>query len=140
MSRCPLEHAEMQQFEASRTPEAPLLGLPARRGCPAEMQLSIFVVSYNTRELTRRCLRSILEADPAASHEIIVVDNASADGSADMVERDFPSVRLLRSATNLGFAAGNNLARSHARGERFLLLNPDTRVRGDAIDRLLAFS
>jgi len=104
------------------------------------MDLSIFIVSYNTRELTRRCLRSILDAKPAASHEIIAVDNASSDGSADMIAREFPGIRLLRSEVNLGFAAANNLARRQARGERFLLLNPDTRVRGDAIDRLLAFS
>ena len=104
------------------------------------MQLSIFVVSYNTRELTRRCLRSVLDSGLAAPYEILLVDNASADGSADMVEREFPSVRLLRSEINLGFAAGNNLARQSARGERFLLLNPDTRVQPGAIDRLLAFS
>ena len=104
------------------------------------MELSIFVVSYNTRELTRRCLQSLLDARIAASHEIILVDNASADGSADMVARDFPSVRLVRSELNLGFGAGNNLARRHASGERLLLLNPDTRVIGDAVDRLLAFS
>jgi GT2 family glycosyltransferase len=104
------------------------------------MDLSIFIVSYNTRELTRRCLQSVFEAGVAAEHEIILVDNASADGSADMVEREFPSVKLVRSDVNLGFAAGNNLARRHARGDWLLLLNPDTRVLGDAIDRLLAFS
>ncbi len=104
------------------------------------MDLSIFVVSYNTRELTRRCLRSILDSGIRADYEIIAIDNASADGSAEMVEREFPSLRLLRSDVNLGFAAGNNLARRHARGARFLLLNPDTRVQGDAIERLLAFS
>jgi GT2 family glycosyltransferase len=104
------------------------------------MQLSIFVVSYNTRELTRECLRSILDSGLRAEYEIVLVDNASADGSADMVASEFPSVRLIRSPDNLGFAAGNNLARRHARGERLLLLNPDTRVLPGAIDRLLAFS
>jgi len=104
------------------------------------MNLSIFVVSYNTRELTRRCLRSLLDSGIGVECEILLVDNASADGSAEMVEREFPSVRLLRSDVNLGFAAGNNLARQAARGERFLLLNPDTRVQPGAIDRLLAFS
>jgi len=104
------------------------------------MDLSIFVVSYNTRELTRRCLRSILDSSLRAEYEILVVDNASADGSADMIAQEFPSVRLVRSDVNLGFAAGNNLARRYAQGERFLLLNPDTRVAPDAIERLLAFS
>ncbi len=104
------------------------------------MDLSIFIVSYNTRELTRECLRSVLASRIEAGYEIVLVDNASSDGSAEMVAREFPSVRLVRSDTNLGFAAGNNLARRHAQGERFLLLNPDTRVREDAIDRLLAFS
>lgn len=104
------------------------------------MDLSIFIVSYNTRELTRRCLQSILDARPAVEYEIVLVDNASRDGSADAIEREFPSVRLIRSDTNLGFAAANNRARREAKGERFLLLNPDTRVSRDAIDRLLAFS
>ena len=74
------------------------------------MELSIFIVSYNTREFTRSCLRSIIESPISVEYEIIVVDNASADGSADMIERDFPEVRLLRSDVNLGFAAGNNTA------------------------------
>ena len=104
------------------------------------MQLSIFVVSYNTRELTCECLRSILASGVRVDYEVLVVDNASADGSADRIEREFPTVRLIRSEKNLGFAAGNNLARQHARGERLLLLNPDTRVLPGAIDRLLAFS
>jgi GT2 family glycosyltransferase len=97
-------------------------------------------VSYNTRELTRRCLQSVYDAHGAFDFEVVLVDNASADGSADMVEREFPAVRLIRSAENLGFAAGNNLARQHATADRFLLLNPDTRVFPDAIERLLAFS
>jgi hypothetical protein len=104
------------------------------------IELSILIVSYNTRDLLRRCLSSIFEAAPAVRYEVIAVDNASADGSADMIEREFPAVRLVRSRTNLGFAAGNNLARRDARGERLLLLNPDTRVHPGAIDRLFEFS
>jgi GT2 family glycosyltransferase len=110
------------------------------RGPRNVMDLSILIVSYSTRDLTRCCLQSIIDSQTAVDHEIIVVDNASADGSADMIEREFPAVRLIRSDANLGFAAGNNLARRSARGDRFLLLNPDTRICGDAIDRLLAFS
>lgn len=104
------------------------------------MDLSILIVSYNTRDLTRRCLQSIRDARPAAEYEVIAVDNASADGSADMIEREFTDVRLIRSPENVGFAAGNNLARRHARGGRLLLLNPDTRVHPGAIDRLFEFS
>lgn len=104
------------------------------------MDLSIFIVSYNTRELTRRCLESIYATPPAAECEIILVDNASSDASADMVARDFPDVHLIRSAENLGFAAGNNLARRRANANRLLLLNPDTRVMPGAIDALLDFS
>lgn len=104
------------------------------------MDLSIFIVSYNTCELTRACLRSLFASPPSVDFEVIALDNASADGSADMIAREFPGVRLIRSAENLGFAAGNNRARREARGERFLLLNPDTRVHPGAIDRLLAFA
>ena len=104
------------------------------------MDLSIFIVSYNTRDLTRRCLQSVYAAGLEAEYEIVLVDNASADGSADMVESEFPAVRLIRSKTNFGFAAGNNLARKSASAERFLLLNPDTRVMPGAISRLLDFS
>jgi GT2 family glycosyltransferase len=94
----------------------------------------ILIVSYNTSDLTSACLLSV------GSRPVIVVDNASTDGSADAVAAEFPGVRLIRSERNLGFAAANNLAARHATGEYLLLLNPDTVVLEGAIDRLLEFA
>lgn len=101
--------------------------------------VSILIVSYNTREMTRDCLRSVI-AETRVPHEILVIDNASADGSAEAVARDFPQVRLFAEKVNHGFARANNIAAAEASGEYILLLNPDTLVLDGAIDRLLAFA
>jgi len=106
----------------------------------APIDLTIIVVSYNTRALTLRCLRSVFERTRGPAFELLVVDNASTDGSADAIARDFPQVRLMRSETNLGFARANNLAARAARGAYLLLLNPDTWILDDAIGTLLAFA
>lgn len=102
--------------------------------------LSVVVVSYETRELTLRCLETLVATTRALRPEIIVFDNASRDGSADAVAAAFPEVTLIRSPANLGFAAGNNLAARHARGQYLLLLNPDTEIHPGAIEALLAFA
>jgi len=96
------------------------------------MPVSVLIVSWNAREWLARCLRS-LAASPC---QIIVVDNDSADGSADMVRRDFPAVHLVASPRNLGFAGGVNRARQAATQTALLLLNPDIEVTGRAVDRL----
>ena len=87
--------------------------------------VSVVVVSYNTRDILRRCLARLTEELAALRGEAIVVDNASADGSADMVAAEFPDVHLVRCAVNLGFAAGNNRGFALARGRYVVLLNPD---------------
>lgn len=103
--------------------------------------VTIIVVSYNTREMTLACLRSVFEQTTRMPFELIVVDNQSEDGSADAIEAEFGGrVRLIRAGTNLGFAAANNLAAEDARGEYLLLLNPDTVVLDRGIERLLAFA
>lgn len=103
-------------------------------------RVSIIIVSYNTREMTLECLRSVF-AETRDSFELIVLDNASVDGSADAIDTAFGArVRLIRSERNLGFAGGNNAAANDARGDFLLLLNPDTVVLDGAIDRLLAFA
>lgn len=102
--------------------------------------VTIIVVSYNTRDMTLACLASVQAETRAASYELIVIDNASADGSADAVAARFPGVRLIRSAENLGFARANNVASDAARGRYLLLLNPDTVVLRGAIDTLVAFA
>ena len=101
--------------------------------------VSILVISYNTRAMTLDCLRSVT-AETTLPHELIVLDNASPDGSAAAVAEAFPEVRLIASPVNHGFAAGNNLAARAARGRYLLLLNPDTLVLDHAIDRLVAFA
>ena len=87
--------------------------------------VSILIVSFNTRELTRECLASVRVESADLCSEVIVVDNASSDGSADMIAHDFPEVTLLRSGVNLGFGNGNNRAIEHARGRYLVLLNTD---------------
>lgn len=86
---------------------------------------TIIVVNYNGGSRLQACLRSLVD-DLAASDEIILVDNASTDGSADAAERAFPDVRILRSPINLGFGGGNNLGARHASGEHLAFINPDT--------------
>jgi GT2 family glycosyltransferase len=103
-------------------------------------QLSILVISYNTARLTLACLASVVAETQATTYEIIVVDNASSDASADAIAAALPKVRLIRSDENLGFARANNLAAGIAKGDLLLLLNPDTVVLDGAIDRLMAFA
>ena len=90
--------------------------------------LSILIVNWNTRELLAVCLSSIFAHPPAGALEVIVVDNDSRDGSAQMVKDDFPEVKLRVPGKNTGYAAGNNLAFELATGEWLLTLNPDTEV------------
>jgi N-acetylglucosaminyl-diphospho-decaprenol L-rhamnosyltransferase len=102
--------------------------------------ITIIIVSYNTQAMTLECIRSVLEQTSVARCEVIVVDNASKDGSADAIRRNFPDIKLIASAENLGFARANNLAARHAHGSRLLLLNPDTVILDHAIDRLHEFA
>jgi len=103
------------------------------------VDLSIVVVSFNARDYLRRCLASVLEHTKGVSCEVIVVDNASWDGSAQMVQAEFPQVTLVRLTTNLGFAAGCNRGMERAAGEFILLLNPDTDLAEDAFSPMVAY-
>lgn len=107
------------------------------------MRLSVVIVSWNTRELLRRCLQTLrqdLEAYPGAGRfEVFLVDNASADGSAQMVAKEHPWVKLTANSENRGFAAANNQAFATASGDYVLLLNPDTEVQPGAIAHLIHF-
>lgn len=110
------------------------------------LDLSIIIVSWNVRALLCECLTSIF-ASPimtaaVAGHvpvEVIVIDSASSDGSAEAVAAAFSQVRLTTAADNIGFVRGNNLGLAQARGRYLLLLNPDTRVVGDALAQMLAY-
>jgi N-acetylglucosaminyl-diphospho-decaprenol L-rhamnosyltransferase len=106
-------------------------------------RVSILIVNWNARDPLARCLRSLTAAFQSGAgsetaFQVIVLDNASSDGSADMVARDFPQVQLLRESQNYGFAGGVNRARRAATSERLLLLNPDIEViaGGNAIKTL----
>jgi GT2 family glycosyltransferase len=98
--------------------------------------LSIVIVSYNSRDDLVRCLASLHDGPPAVAHEIIVVDNASADGSAAAARR-WSDVQVIDAGANRGFAAATNLGIRVSRGEYLLLLNSDTIVPAGAVDRLL---
>ena len=100
------------------------------------LDVSIIIVSFNARADLERCLESLHASPPAASHEIIVVDNASSDGSADAARR-WPDVRVIETGANLGFARANNDGIRASAGAHLLLLNGDTIVPPHAIDRLL---
>jgi len=125
------------------------------------MHLGVVIVSYNVRDLLRACLQSVYEdlaRTPGLTAQVVVVDNASADGSAVMVAEEFPLVRLVASQENLGFARGNNVGlrllgfggqRSEVGGQRsevggrrpeaVLLLNPDTELQPGALAELTRF-
>lgn len=102
-------------------------------------KISVIVVSYNTREMTLECLRSI-QAETTLAHEVIVIDNVSSDGSAEAIAAEFPTIKLLAESENHGFAKANNIAAKDASGDYILLLNPDTVVLDGAIDRLFEFA
>ena len=104
------------------------------------MDLSIIVVSYNTRQLLDDCLRSLYAAEaPPGGMEVIVVDNASADGSPAMVRERYPQARLIVSAENRGYSAANNQGAAVAAGDTLLYLNSDTVVAADALVKPLCY-
>ncbi|MEZ6003188.1 MAG: glycosyltransferase family 2 protein [Planctomycetota bacterium] len=106
----------------------------------AAPELSVLVVSYQTRELTLEAVRSLLAETREVSIEVLVLDNASSDGSAEAIAGEFPGVTLFALKENLGFGAANNFLAERARGRRLLLLNPDTVVLDGAVDKLWAFA
>jgi hypothetical protein len=100
--------------------------------------LVVVIVSYNTRADLERCLRSLREHPPAVSHEIVVVDNASSDGSVEAVRSGWPTARVIAMKTNVGFARANNAAIRQTASDLILFLNSDTVVRAGSIDALIA--
>lgn len=99
----------------------------------APVDVSVILVSYNTRELTKQCLASLREKTRGVSCEVWVVDNASRDGSAAMIRECFPDVKLIENGENLGFGRANNRALLRARGTYCFLLNTDTLLRNNAV-------
>ena len=101
--------------------------------------LAIIIISYNTRDMTLAAIASA-KTETRTPHEIIVVDNASEDGSADFIAQAHPDVRLIRSNVNHGFGPAHDIALAHSRAPWVLLLNPDTIVLDRAIDQLMDFA
>jgi GT2 family glycosyltransferase len=128
---------------------------------PKSKMLAVLIVNWNVRDLLRACLLS-LQAHPATTHaqHIFVVDNASSDGSVDMLRAEFPDVQVIANATNRGFTGGNNdglkaigneewgmrndlhspFPTPHSAFDYVLLLNPDTEVTAGALDAMLAYA
>jgi GT2 family glycosyltransferase len=103
------------------------------------MDLSVIIVNWNTRDMLRDCLASLPAATKGLTTEVLVVDNASGDGSATMVAKEFPGARLIEAGDNLGFSRANNLALAQAAGAGLLLLNPDTVCPPASLARLYRF-
>lgn len=101
-------------------------------------RLSIVIVTYNSLAQIGDCLGSLVARPPAVDHEIVIVDNASPDGTAREVRQRWSGVRVIDAGANLGFAAANNLGIRQTFGELVLLLNPDTIVQAGAVDTLVA--
>ena len=101
------------------------------------MELSIIFVNWNSVDYLRECLTSVFETTHGVSFEIVVVDNASSAGNVDLLKEEFPELKLIQSAKNLGFAGANNLGFKHSTGTYVLFLNPDTRLLGPTIETML---
>lgn len=104
------------------------------------IDVSIVIVSYNTRELTLECLRTIYAETRTTAFEVVVVDNASADASAEAVRAAFPKVKVHALAENYGFGRAVNYGAERGSGRYLLMLNPDTRLLDGALDRLLSLA
>ncbi|GHF25405.1 hypothetical protein GCM10017044_20250 [Kordiimonas sediminis] len=102
------------------------------------MILSIIIVNWNTIDLLQECLESIFQNQPKVSFEVMVIDNASTDGSCEMVRKKFPSTILIENTENKGFAAANNQGFDIAKGEYVLLLNSDTVVHGNVLEECVS--
>ena len=106
----------------------------------AVRDLSIVIVNWNTRDMLRDCLHSVHASLDDLDVEVMVVDNASSDGSAAMVEEEFPEVRLIANHDNRGFAAANNQGMKPSSGRYVLLLNPDTIVAPVTLNRMIRYA
>jgi len=103
------------------------------------MNLSIVIVNYNTETLLRSCLKSVYAGANGTPFDIFVADNDSHDGSVAMIQSEFPQVKLIENESNLGFSKANNTLIAQSDANYVLLLNPDTLVVGDAIERVMEY-
>ena len=105
----------------------------------SHVEVSVSIVSYNSRKVLQKCINSVIETSKDQDIEIIVVDNCSEDGSAEMVQSSFPNVRLIRNRENVGFGKAHNQSFTLSKGNYFLILNPDTVIFPGAINRMVEF-
>ena len=103
------------------------------------LDLSIVIVSYNVRGLLKECLESIYRTTKYIQFEVYVVDNNSSDGTIQMIEREFPQVKLIANKDNIGFAKANNLAFQKSRGKYILMLNPDTVILQNSLYKIVNY-
>lgn len=103
------------------------------------MDLTVIILNFNTKELLNSCLKSILSKNWKHKVEVVVVDNASSDGSVVLVKKNFPKIKIIESDKNLGFTGGNNLGLREAKSKYVLLLNSDTEVLDNSLDNLIDF-
>jgi len=103
------------------------------------MDVSIILVSYNTKNLTRECLKSVYEKTEGIEYDIWVVDNASSDGSPQMIKEEFLGVKLIESPENLGFGRANNIAIKQSDAKYCFLLNTDTILINNAVKILFDY-
>jgi GT2 family glycosyltransferase len=103
------------------------------------MDVSIVIVNYKTRGLVKQCLKSIRRAAPKLDYEVLVTDNASGDGSAEMIRERFPEARLFALSENIGFGRGNNLPMTKAKGRYVFILNPDAMLTDGAVEAMASY-
>lgn len=104
-----------------------------------DFTLTTIIVTWNSSTDINTCLNSLISSTVNLSHQIIVVDNHSSDNTVKIIKTKFPQVKLIKSDKNLGFARGNNLAYKGSRSQYVLLLNPDTKINTQAINRMVSF-
>lgn len=109
---------------------------PAKHAMDSQPNVSIIIVNWNSVAFLRKCLASIFRNSRRLSFEVVVVDNASHDGCAELLKREFPSVAFVQSEKNLGFARANNLGSRYSSAPYLLFLNPDTEIVGSAIEEM----
>lgn len=110
-----------------------------RNGKNTQALLSIVIVNFETPDYTLECVRSIYKNSPQCTFEVIVIDNGSEDGSLEAIRREAPEVVCIETGANVGFSQANNLGINNARGSYILLLNSDTKILDNSIDKMLEY-
>lgn len=113
--------------------------LPQNRDKKGRLDLSVIIVSWNSKEFLRQCLQSVYKTTRKVKVEVWVIDNGSSDGSQEMVRNEFPNVKLVCSSSNLGFAKANNIGIKKSTARYLSLVNPDIKILNGCMDRLFAY-